>query len=222
MSLYDIDFNQQGRLLLPPKKRKPKMLAWIYALFKPLQWNRDRFFNVFTGSDFTLQPFDSGNSYSYGDMTIWPDNSVYECLNPTPESGSTSSPALKPDNWYKLQDCFIGVDERLTFNSQIIVFEYALNRWFNNLGSLTQIYIVNNVTYSDFFLMGETSAYSSAMSVSSIFSSEFMGEVFTPGTQYDFTIKVPSALYVSVGESAIRAVADKYNTFGISYNVEVY
>ncbi len=227
MSIFDIDYNTQGRLLLPPKKRLPKWLAWIYSLMKPVQWVRDWFFDTYIGvSNYNL--FDAGQYYSLGDRAIWFDNSIYECLNPNPELGSVSSPILLPDMWFKIQDCFIGVDERSAYNSQIIVFEYALNRWFQNIVATDQIYIVVNQTNGDKALLAHTSPYSMLMSQQSFASVVYMGSTYTPGSQYDYTIMVPAVLFASLGatvtdqENAIRNIANKYNMAGMQYDVQTF
>jgi hypothetical protein len=44
MAIYDIDFSLVAERLLPPNKRNPVMLAWITALFTPLQQLHDDIF----------------------------------------------------------------------------------------------------------------------------------------------------------------------------------
>ena len=229
MSIFDINFNTQGKLLLPPKKRLTKWLAWIYTLLKPVQWLRDWFFGVYIDSaNYTLFSNSGTTYYVLGDRVVWYDNSLYECLNPTLTLATVSSPILMPDMWYKLQDCFIGVDERTAYNSQIIVLERALNRWFHNIGAVKQIYIVVNQTNGDKALLANTSLYSMTMSRQSFASVVYMGNTYAPGTQYDYTIMIPAALYATLGptltdqENAVRNIADKYNMAGMRYLVFNY
>ena len=225
--IYDIDYSVQGPLTLPPKKRLPKWIAWVASLLKPLQWARDLFFDTYIGgAQYGL--LDQLQYYIIGDRVVWLDNSVYECMNPVAELGSVSDPITDPTNWLKIQDVFIGVDERKKYNSQIIVFEFALNRWFRNELAIDQIYISTNTTTGDWLLMGEDSDYSSYISDQSVFAVCYMGNVYTPSAQNDFTIFVPAALMATLGstlpdqENAIRAIADKYNTAGMVYNVDTY
>ena len=43
--------------------------------------------------------------------------------------------------WLKVSDNYIGIRERTLWNSQKIIFESSLNRWFQTTG----IFIINNV-----------------------------------------------------------------------------
>lgn len=227
MSIYDVNYQDTSSDLLPPSKRLPKWLAWMYSLVKPIQYLRDLFFDIYIGGA-NYNIFDPAQYYSAGDRAIWYDNTVVECYNPFPKLGSVSAPDITPENWRVIQQNFIGVDERVKYNAQIIVFEWALNRWFHNETATDQIYIQTNTTYSDWMLMGNDSAFSSTMSKQSLFSMFYMGNVYSPAAQYDYTIFVPAALYATLGatagdrEAAVRNFANKYNVAGMSYNVDTY
>lgn len=227
MSIYDINYQSTGKTILPPSKRLPKWLAWIYSLLKPLQYVRDLFFDIFIGGA-NYNIFDAGQFYSYGDRAVWFDNTVVECLNDIPKLGSVSAPDITPENWIVVCENFIGVDERIKYNPQIIVLEWALNRWFRNEAATDQIYIQTNSTYSDFFLLGDTSEYSSTMANNTVFSMFYMGDIYTAALVTDFTIFVPVALFNILGataqdsEEAIKSIADKYNAAGIKYDIQTY
>ena len=227
MSIYDINYQSTGKTILPPSKRLPKWLAWIYSLLKPMQYVRDLFFDIFIGGA-NYNIFDAGQFYSYGDRAVWFDNTVVECLNDIPKLGSVSAPDITPENWIVVCENFIGVDERIKYNPQIIVLEWALNRWFRNEAATDQIYIQTNSTRSNFFLLGESSMYSSSMANQSVFSSFFIGNAYSAAIQYDFTIFVPVALFNTLGasagdrEEAVRNIANKYNTAGINYDIQTY
>jgi hypothetical protein len=227
MSIFDINYQSTGKTALPPSKRLPKWLAWIYSLLKPMQYLRDLFFDTFIGGA-NYNIFDAGQFYSYGDRAVWFDNTVVECLNDVPKLGSVSAPDITPENWIVVSENFIGVDERIYYNPQIIVFEWALNRWFRNETATDQIYIQTNTTYSDFFLLGDTSEYSSTMSNDTTFAMYYMGDAYTAALITDFTIFVPTALFNTLGattqdrEEAVKNIADKYNAAGIKYDIQTY
>lgn len=224
MSFYDFDTDILGKQLLPPQLRRTKFLAWLKVLLKPLQWKRDVFFDSYAAG--SSDPFfDSSNSYSTPDRVVMSDNSVWESLNTSPTLGSVSSPFITPDEWVKVQDIYIGVDERRKYNAQIIVLEHALNRWFQNPNN-PQIYVGNN-TVTNHFLMGASSSTSSTMPVLSAFVSDYMNDSYSP-IAYNFTVYVPAALFATLGtttqnrENAIRNIVDKYCVAGILYEVTTF
>lgn len=223
MSFYDFDTTILGKQLLPPQLRQAIQLAWIRVILTPIQWCRDRFFDDYIGG-VTANQWDSVTTYFKGVYVVYSDRAVYWC-----KKTNINTPCDQyPDYWIKTQDCFIGVDERLKYNAQIIVFEYALNRWFQNVGATNQIYIQINDTNGDVMLMANSSNLSSKMSNQSLFSVAFMGNSYSPSTQYDYTIYVPAALFATLGvtvtdqENAIRIIANKYNVAGMSYNITTY
>jgi len=222
MSFYDYDTEQINEELLPPQLRQPIHKAWLKVLLHPLQWVRDVFFDSYIAGSAATN-WQSGTPYAAGSRKVR-NNAVYESV----VFSLAKNPEKYPDVWVKLQDCFIGVDERLKYKAQIIVFEYALNRWFRNTAATDQIYIENNVTDSDFFLVGESDILSSTVSTSDLFATDFVGQDYTPGTQYDYTIWFPVALYNSLGsnainrENAVRQIANKYNMAGMAYNIDTF
>lgn len=227
MSFYDFDTEIIGEQLLPPQLRTPAQKSWVTTLLSGLQWIRDLFFDSYiSGSPAGF--FDSGQFYVSPDRVIMIDNTVWESLNITPKLGSVSNPFDNPTNWLKVQDVYIGVTERSKYNAQLIVYEYALNHWFQNTGAPDYIFIENNDTESDFFIMAESEDLSSGMSILDAFANEFMGvsEIIT--TQYDYTIWVPAGLWFTIGstdqdrENTVRKIANKYNVAGMKYSVEPF
>lgn len=219
MSIYDITYNTQADRLTPTKKRLPKFLSWLYSVMSAMQWVRDRLLTDYkTGVSYNA--WDAISTYFPSDFVIYSNNAVYQCL----KTNSATQPDLYPDYWLKTQDCFIGTDERVKYNGQIIVLEYALNRWFQNVGATDQIYINNNVTNADNLLMGNTSVYSGALANNSQYATSYLNNSLI-AVQYDYTVNVPSALFTTLGsttqnrENAIRNIVDKYNMAGMNYNV---
>lgn len=223
MSIYTLSVNYVAEKLLPPSLRKAIHLAWLRVILKPLQTFWDYVFDDFaTGS--TYSAYDVSLSYVRTNRVIHTNKSVYECI-------LNASAGINPDNttyWVKINDNFIGVDERILYNSQKIVFEYSLNKWFGAPSSSPQIYIVNNTVAGSSFLLGETSLFSSVLANDSIFSTTYLSDVYTPTAVYDYTIFVPVAVFNAQGtttanrETAIRNFADKYNLIGMKYSVVTY
>jgi hypothetical protein len=222
-SIYDFDVSVTAPELMPPTLRQNSHKAWFNVLLKPIQYLWSLIFEDYKdGTSYVL--WSNLTTYSATNRVLFTDKSNYECINTA--LGNTQSP-LNGLYWIKIQDNFIGVNERIKYNSQIIVFEYALNKWFLNPLPADQIYITNNGTSSQ-MLMGQTSAYSSTIPNNSIYSTYYMGNVYTP-TQYDFTIYFPIALFNALQptlaidkEKLIRNFADKYKLAGMNYNIITY
>lgn len=224
MSVYTLSVNYISEKLVPPSLRGVKMLAWLRVILKPLQsqWN-----NVFddyaTGSGYAQ--YDVSLSYVRTDRVIFSNKSVYECI-------LDATAGIPPDDsvyWVKINDIFIGANERLKYNSQKIVFEYALNKYFQ-IPVSPFIYITNNFVVADnVFVMSNSGLTSSVMPLNSAYQINFLGLVPAYATSVnDYTIYVPLAVYNALGtnainrENAIRQFADKYNLAGIQYNVIAY
>jgi hypothetical protein len=122
MSIYDIDFQTQSENLLPPDKRMPKLKAFVYALCHPVQILRDLFHDDYADG-FTGSAWDSLSSYNPGDKVRYIDKAVYECQ-------VFSGQGVEPTNtnfWLKVQDNYIGLRERMKYNSRKILLEFILN-----------------------------------------------------------------------------------------------
>ena len=120
--LFDIDYEVKGVELLPPDKRKRQMIAFIQGLLAPIQWLRDLFIEDYGDGSSSAQW--TASTYGRGAVVRY-NKSIYESL----EDGNTATPA-DATKWVMIQDNFIGVNERVLFNGQKIVLEYALNKWF--------------------------------------------------------------------------------------------
>lgn len=224
MSIYDYDIEIISEQLTPPILRKARFLAWMKVLFRPVQWLRDLIFNTWANGS-TDDDWSSMLGYPYGARVVYSDKAVYECINLAGAAGNLQSPANR-DYWVKVSDNFIGANQRVKFNSQIIIFEHALNKWFR-IGSLSpQIYISNN-TNPSVFIMGNTGPYSSAMASDSTFATAYMANAPT-FTTTDFTVYVPLAVFNALGptntdrEKTVRRFVDKYIFTGLTYTVTTY
>jgi hypothetical protein len=224
MNIYDIDFNLQATNLDTPTRRLPKFTAFLYSLMKPLQYLRDLFFNDYVnGAVYNYILYNNSTSYTIGNRVIFTNRKVYECI-----SNTVGNNCLNKIYWTEICSNFIGLNERGKYNSQIIIFELHLNKWFFNEVSLNRIYIKTNTLTNNIFAMDNSSLNSSYMSSNSIFSTDFMPNVASFPEQFNFTIYFPTSLYNSLEstninrDKIIRNYADNYVLAGINYNIITY
>lgn len=230
MSLYNYDSNIVAEQLTPPVLRKSKFLAWLYVIVKPIERLWSNFYNDYSnGVNYNV--FDISTTYNFGDLVYY-SKSLYEAtytdLNGVAQSFSGVE-CTNSDFWTLINENYIGVNERIKYNAQIIVLERALNRWYECDSGSDQIYLQNNNTVSNIFLMGDTSQYSSTMPNESVYSETYMGLVATyPDISYDYIIWVPSAVFALLGTTYdnrinnIKNFVNKYNLSGIKYKINTY
>ena len=218
MAIYDYNTNTVAEQLTPPTLRGSKFLAWLYVLAKPIQNLHDLIFSDYkTGNVYTN--YNNLSTYVFGDKVRYTDKAIYECIAIT-SLGNLPSNTTK---WVKVNDVFIGTDERVKYSSQRLLYEKALNTFFIT----TEIYITNNfVSVGNVFVMDTTSEESSIISYSNDYQPDFMDYTATySNTVYDYTIYVPSSFYASLGANAntiIYTYADKYKLAGMQFNVIPY
>lgn len=227
MAIYDVNYYQQGALAMPPNKRLPKYLMWVYSLLSPMNWLRNVVFSNYKASN-TYAEYAAG-TYAQGDRVKY-EKSFYESLT----DGNTDAPTEA--TWLRVVDNFIGVDDRILFRSEKILFEYALNTWFNTdaepcvwseVPGASTIYITNNAIATGFFRVGTSQDLSTYVGFSEV--GEPIGNAGTTvAVQYAFTINIPTAVYTAFGadaatrEQTVRNFADRYNTVGLFYNLNIY
>jgi hypothetical protein len=233
MSIYDINYIDRDNELTPPKYRLSKFLSWLNCLNYPLQWLRDNWFGEYKQGS-TANKFIDNNFYTTNDKVIWIDSSVYIFILPYVEfvTIGLNAPTGDPDSaitWQKIQDVFIGVDERVRYSSQIIVLEYALNHYYQVPTTDPQIYINNNPIDQSVFVMGNSGDTSSNMVNNSFFATSAMNNSPSFTTFLgNFTIYFPNALFAILGstsqdrENNIKQFVNKYKLAGITYNILTY
>lgn len=222
MSIYDINFNTLATETLPPDKRFTRMVAFVRILLSPLQYLNNLWFVGYrTGT--TAPAYTSGTYAKYAQVKY--NKIVYESL----VAGNTALPT-DTTKWKVVQQNFIGLFERITYNGQKLVLEYALNKWFGTTfrqpPSVSDIYVSTNSIGIPVFRIGGTESISS--SVSNASSSEFVINNYTIAVQYNFTIYVPVAVYNALdstmlnNEAIFRSFANKYIPAGLTYNITTY
>jgi hypothetical protein len=218
MSIFTVSYSFVWESLYPPLLRKAIHLAWGTVITKPLQWFHDAFFISYADGTTDLD-YNNATAYVIGDRVIFTDRGQYEAT-----AAGTGNLPSNTAFWLKVNDNYIGLRERTAWNSQKIIFESALNRWFQTTG----IFITNNLVISDFFLMGNTGELSSTMTNDSAIAGFYMGNAFVSSTTGNYTIFVPLAKFNSLAgndvdrENIIRNFADIYNLAGLIYDVETF
>lgn len=222
-TIYDIDFAKAGERLLPPDKRQSKMKSFITALLSPAQWVRDLWLSEYkTGS--TANEWLNTTTYAKYARVIY-NIYVYESLidvnNALPSD---------PTAWRVVQTNFIGLSERLLYNTKKLTLEYALNKrfktHFRQPPNVSDIYILANMKTLSVFLVGGSEDISSK--VYSNTSTEFVIDAYNFGAYVNMTIYIPVAVYNALDAIAInrdkivRSFVDQYLAAGIIYTITTY
>lgn len=219
---YTVTFAQMAIDFLPPDKRFPVIAALLRVFLFPLQYLHD----ILTGSyyDGSTDPDYSPGTYNKGDRVIFK-KSVFESLI----DGNTDAP--DQITWYLVQDNFIGISERMKYNGQHIVLEYALNKWFGTTfrqpgEGISDIYTTTNPNLLNVFRSGGSNANSSITYANT--SSEFSINDYSFSEIINLNLYVPAAVFSALSnndgnrEAIVRAFADKYIAGGIIYQVIPY
>ena len=187
---------------------------------------------ISTGNLPTNGAFFSLKSFVVGDRIRHANKSVYECILINPLGISPISTLY----WIKIQDSFIGLNERTKTNSQILLFEYLLNKYFDTIynypAGVNDIYIVNNLDSNDSFVFGVNESESSAITVSDAEQAAFIADSYI-SQPYNFSIKFPIAAYDALKpleasgtttnkDNIVKFFADNYVCSGITYNILPY
>ena len=217
MSIYDIDFNQQGPELLPPDKRGTTNIALINSLLKGVQWCRDLLFTSFkTGS--TAPPFAVG-LYKQFDQVIYRKSVYYSLVHNNTDLPTAST-------WLKVQDNFLGIDERVKFNGQSLVLEYALNQQFGGTfrppgsSSLSDIYLNNIAAVAAGFRIGQTEDATSTVGRTS--SSDNLGLKYSFIQLTNFQINIKASVYVLTSSQTISDFVNQYIPVSINFTIQPY
>jgi hypothetical protein len=223
--IYDFDINANSVELLPPDKRYKKTIAFIQALLSPLQWAHDALFNsYYQGS---AAPTYSAGSYNFLNQVIYNKAVYLSLINENVDIPTTT-------NWYKMQDSFIGLNERILYAGNKIILEYAINKEFgavvngNFIGVFrnpnptdpsgasdikSDIYITNSTPIVKGFLVGNTKGGIVGITDSEIdvtansnIYTNIIGAYTLPSIfTSNFQINIPTALYSFINSNATIA-----------------
>lgn len=219
-NLFDIDYDQQAKDLLPPDKRDPETLAGMKSYFKAIQWARDLVLGgIKTGA--TAAAYAPG-TYNIYDQVLF-EKAVYESLI----DSNTDAPTVAT-SWTLIQPNFIGVDERIKYNAQNIVLEWALNREFNGVfrqpvtAVLSDIYLTRTAAMLVGFRIGADESGTGVSSIGQTTASDSIGGPYPFVQVTNFDIKIKAALYALTNDSAIRNFVNKYIPKSLNYTITPY
>jgi hypothetical protein len=214
--IFDIDTNQQAVDLLSPDKRGPITVALLRALLWSTQWCRDLVLGSYKRG--STAPIYAGGTYNKYDQVIF-NKSVYYSL-------VANNAALPTDttSWLKIQDNFIGVDERVRYNGQKIVLEYALNHRFGGTfrppgsSSLSDIYINNVAPVPAGFRIGMTIG----STIGQTRSSDYIGLNSSYVQISNFNINFLNSLYILTNEQSVRDFVNPVIPASLNYTITPY
>ena len=222
MSIYDITYEDRVVELIPPDKRYARTVGMLRGLTNQLQVLRNKIFGDYKQGVVCNNWEDI--VYAVGDLVKYGET-VYVSLI----DSNTDVPTVTT-SWAIYQATFIGVDERIMFNHQKLVLEYALNKRFGTTfkqpPNTSDIYLTTNANTASVFIVGATENESSV--VYSDGSTEVVINSYSFSTTYNFTVYIPSAVFTALGgttaerEAVVKSFVDRYNTIGLSYNITTY
>lgn len=222
-TIYDIDFQKFASQMLPPDKRFVRNVAWIKNILAPAQYLRDLWFGSFRTGSTAPQWVNTSPYPKYAQVKY--NKIVYESL----VDNNTDVPTTV-ETWRVIQINFIGMEERILYNGQKLVLEYAMNTWFGTVfrqpPNQPDIYIQNNAVPIPVFRVGGIEDISSISYTNG--SVEYVINQFTFAVDYNFTIYCPVAVYNALdptlinNEKIFRAFVDKYVPAGITYTITTY
>lgn len=222
-SIYDIDFQKFSAQMLPPDKRYTRNVAWIKSLLSPLQYLRDLWFGSYRTGSTAPQWVNSSPYPKYAQVKY--NKIVYESL----VDNNADLPTTVA-TWRVVQINFIGMEERILYNGEKLVLEYAMNKWFGTVfrqpPNQPDIYILNNPVPIPVFRVGGVEDISSITYADG--SVEYVINQYTFGIDFNFTIYCPVAVYNALDPSLInnekifRSFVDRYVPAGITYKIETY
>ncbi len=224
---YIVDTDLFAINFLPSKKRLPRYKSWVVTLLKPLQILYNTMFGTYKDGNSAVD-WDVLNSYAVGDQVKYIDKSIYQCW-------VASSAGILPTDteyWFKIQDKFVGIEPRVKYNAQHLLFEWALNEWFGttfvNTPGASDIYIGTATANQGEFLVGFTETESSFVVYDDAEATAYIQAINLTTVANSFSINVPVAVWTALAstnndrDNIIRQIADLYVYAGINYNIVTY
>ncbi len=198
------------------------MSAWFRAIAALLQkLHTDVFVDYRTGSDY---PVYSAGTYNAGDRVIYGQR-VYESI-----VGSNTAIPTDLTKWFVYQNNFLGVDQRLKYNGQILVLNYACNaRFKTNFRQpplQSDIYFEVNTPTANVFVVGFDEPQSGICFFGE--SSNFIINEYAFASFYNFVVKIPTAVFNALSDDAnarekiIRNFIDGIVPAGLNYTITTY
>lgn len=222
-----VDINNEMIQLLPPHRRLQNFIIFLQSLAYPLVWNYNNFTDFLNGT--SAGNYNFSTTYNIGTNVIYKFQ-VYQSL----VNGNLGNyPDANPDKWLLVVDNFIGAYERMAYNPQKLVFEWALNHYFGTTfrqpgTGTSDIYILTTApSYTSFVSFTTEDGTSDVFTVGAGGSAIYSTSIFASSTTYQYEIHIPVAVYTALGsasvrEAIVRNFADKYTIGGVKYIIVTY
>lgn len=218
MSIYDLDTPTLINNNMPPDKRLPKLLTLAKSLLSALQTSID-YYKLYREGD-VYTPWDILTAYLIGDIVY------YQGKNYIALQDHTGRPPFDIAYWAIQNPSSIGSDERVRYQPNKLIFEYALNKYFGTTFRQpplqSDIYITNTAYFNPSKIIGGVESNSSV-----VYSNRSDGVIINDyfvQLPYSFEINIPTLVYAGAGgnDAAIRQFADKITVAGKSYIITQY
>jgi hypothetical protein len=194
MSIYDLDTIVFTNNNLPPDKRMQNISLLAYSLLSALQYNIDNYETYRTGDVYSY--WDRLASYSIGDVVTFQGKNYMSIQN-------SNVGRLPVDTiwWVLVNGSSIAADERIRYQPNRLIFEYALNRWFGTAFRQpplqSDIYIEDTSFYNPSFIVGGIESNSSITYLDR--STGYVFNDYFVQLPYSFSVNIPTAAYADLG-----------------------
>lgn len=226
--IYDLDIDFVSEKLAPPELRTPIRLAWLRVLLAAFQVKHDNIFaaNSFKTGELITPKWTSAPTFNVGDYSR-----VGIARYQSKVNNAGYFPPDNPTIWQLIETDFVGTDIRKNTYAGKMSFEHILNLYLQDSPTaVPTIYIATQGNANATFMLNNNVApYLNFMPTVSNFQQYYMANVSTYLSGYvNFIVYVPLAAYNALGidnttrTNIVRAIVDKYNTAGMTYDVAVY
>ena len=215
--IYEIDYDVKAVEWTPPNKRGLLNISFIRTVFmQPIQYVRDLFLGAFR-LGYPFPTWSSLATYSKGQKIAFKEV-IYESL----EDSNTDVPTSA--KWRIYLPSFIGVNERIKYNGQKLILEYALNKRFGTSFRQPTLQSDIYITTVPYVVVGFVVAQSEtpSSSVGQTTSDDAIGYSYPFSHVTNFSINVPAAVYATISEEEVRQFVDKIIPAGLNYTVSSY
>jgi hypothetical protein len=206
--------------LLSPDKRTPNTIAFLSPPANQLQVDFNTLQDIYkVGTNYNT--FDFNATYSRYDIVKYGKAVYYSAINNNINNFPTNS-----DDWVLVTTNFIGTDSRLYFNGTKIVFEYAINTYFQTVYNPdttqnSEIYVETIAPRRKAFTIGLSEIASDALLDTS--STGFIRQTDNVDPTYNLIIWVKDLGQVGKAtQDEIKNFADRYIVAGVKYIIQNY
>lgn len=209
MSVYDITYSLISERLLPPFKRKAKLLSYLNAALKPLQnlrdWIFDDYYNGGTEIDGSGSIIGINERLKYNAQKIVLEYILNKAF------GTTSITITNTDTTV--------INYKYFFQASEIALDSTLNQYFYlNNGDINPLYLYQESERPIYFDGLEYVNRDTVKPYILYMTGDFL-------LDYDFTINISSAEYNALAatntlrDARIIGETDKYNLIGVNYRI---